>query len=1383
MEPVYMDTDDTQKLAAEPLPFARSYQLEALEKALKQNTVLLLETGSGKTLVAIMLLRSYAHLLRKPSPFIAVFLVPQVVLVHQQAEAVESHTDLIVGKYCGEMGVDFRDAASWKQRLQKHEVLVMTPQILLDGLRHSFIKLDLIKVLIFDECHHASGKHPYACILTEFYHRQLSFGNCNLPRIFGMTASPIKSKGAKSEPTYWPKITELENMMHSKVYTCVSESVLAKFIPFSTPKFKFYEHTGVPNAVHVSLAEKLKILKAKYECHLKQSDLIDSAVESTSKKISKMHSTLMYCLDELGVWPAFKAAEVLSCPKSNFLSRGKSDAFGENIVKEFNLEASQTFDNCIRTGLLTTKIFCLVDSLLEYRDLNDIRCIVFVERVITAIVLQSLLSELLPRYNGWKSKYIAGNGSGLQTQTQKVHKETVEEFRKGKVNIIVATSILEEGLDVQSCNLVVRFDPSATISSFIQSRGRARMHNSDYLLMVKRGDLSTCSRLENYLSSGDIMRKESLRHAFVPCSPPKSELYDDDFYCVESTEAIVTLASSVSLINIYCFCLPSDRYFKPAPRCVIDEEREICTLLLPKSCPIETICVQGNIKTLKQKACLEACKQLHKIGALTDNLVPDCVEEEAVVKEVGNVPYDDEQPMYYPPELVSQGSKESKGTYYFYLIELNQNFDSDIPVHNIILLMRSELESNILSLDFDFELDRGRLTVKLKYIGEIDLTPEMVLICRKFLIALFKVLVDRNLNELEEILNGLQLSNDPEIDYLLLPSMGSCQKPSIDWNSIISILFSHENAWKYHVNSPLKDCTRTMWTKNGQVCKCMLQNSLVYTPHNGEVYCIEGISDHLDGRSLLKLKNGDYTSYKEYYKDKYDIELLFDQELLLRGRHIFPLHYYLLRCRQHKGKDSQNAYVELPPELCCIKMSPISISTFYSFTFVPSIMHRIESLLIAVNLKKMHLDHCTQNVVIPTIKVLEAITTKKCQEKFHLESLETLGDSFLKYAASQLLFKTYQKHHEGFLSIKKDKLISNDTLCKLGCDCKLPGFIRNESFDPKNWMVPGDASGNYSLREDFISNARSLYITRRRKLKKKKVADVVEALVGAYLSAGGEIAALLFLNWIGIKVDFFNTPYEPQFQVKPEDHIEIRHLESLLNYSFRDPSLLLEALTHGSYMLPEIPRCYQRLEFLGDAVLDYLITEYLYGKYPEISPGLLTEMRSASVNNDCYARSAVREGLHKHILYTSQKLDKDIGFAVKCCENYSSESTFGWESEISFPKVLGDVMESLAGAIFVDSGYNKDVVFRSIRPLLEPLVTLETLRLNPTKELNELCQIKHFKKKNPFVPLNNGMSSVTVEVKANGVKFKHTSTAANKKTAEKLASKEVLRVLKEKFNI
>jgi hypothetical protein len=67
--------------------------------------------------------------------------------------------------------------------------------------------------------------------------------------------------------------------------------------------------------------------------------------------------------------------------------------------------------------------------------------------------------------------------------------------------------------------------------------------------------------------------------------------------------------------------------------------------------------------------------------------------------------------------------------------------------------------------------------------------------------------------------------------------------------------------------------------------------------------------------------------------------------------------------------ESGHTTVELPPELCKIIMSPISITTFYSFSFVPSIMHRLESLLLAVNFKKMHLDHCTQNDVIPTIKV------------------------------------------------------------------------------------------------------------------------------------------------------------------------------------------------------------------------------------------------------------------------------------------------------------------------------------------------------------------------------------------------------------------------------
>ncbi|KAK2411667.1 endoribonuclease Dicer protein [Trifolium repens] len=112
-------------------------------------------------------LLSYTCHLRKPSPYIVFFLAPKVILVSQQAEALRNHADLKVGMYWGDMGVGLWDDDMWKVEMGKHEVMVMTPAILLPCLRHSFIKLNMIKVLIMDECHNASGKHPYTCIMTQ----------------------------------------------------------------------------------------------------------------------------------------------------------------------------------------------------------------------------------------------------------------------------------------------------------------------------------------------------------------------------------------------------------------------------------------------------------------------------------------------------------------------------------------------------------------------------------------------------------------------------------------------------------------------------------------------------------------------------------------------------------------------------------------------------------------------------------------------------------------------------------------------------------------------------------------------------------------------------------------------------------------------------------------------------------------------------------------------------------------------------------------------------------------------------------------------------------------------------------------------------------------
>ncbi|XP_057788683.1 endoribonuclease Dicer homolog 2-like isoform X1 [Salvia miltiorrhiza] len=1380
--------EGNQKLMADPLSFARSYQLEALEMALKDNTIVFFETGTGKTLIAIMLLRSYSHLLRKPAPYIAVFLVPTVVLVTQQSEVVALHTDLKVGKYYGEMGVDFWDEATWKREVNKYEVLVMTPQILLDALRHTFLRLDQIKVLIFDECHNARGKHQYACIMTEFYHRELASKSRQLPRVFGMTASPIKAKASSSAEAYWKQINELENLMHSKVFTCESDAILARYIPFSTPKLKEYSEKDNPMILE-TLEEDLQKLADKHVSALSRSNISDSVKESAKDKLKKVLSTITFCLTDLGIWLAVKAAEVYSRDNGTIFMWAEMDTCGERVVKAFSSDALQflcariptgpkwSIPNDLRanvtSGYLTSKITCLVETLLEYRELKDLRCIVFVERIVTAIVIRSLLNELFPEVTGWRTEYTAGHASRFQSQSRRDQQKIVDEFRKGTVNIIIATSMLEEGLDVQTCNLVIRFDPSATICSFIQSRGRARMQNSDFVLMVKSDDLSAIARVKNYLASGSMMRQECLSHAGHPCEPLGKEMYGEPWYQVKSTGALVTLSSSVALLYFYCSRLPSDRYYKPYPLCNVDKVLGSCTLQLPHGCPVRTITVSGT-KSLKQLACLEACKELHRVRALTDNLVPDMVEEEKEPQEFG-YEYLDERARYFPEELIGSHNNKSSMVYFCYLIELEQIFHYDVKPQNIVLAVHKMLHQDLGDFNFDLNADRGKLIVHVKLVGHFTLTPDEVALCQQFQIKLFNLLLKCNLDKLCEDDQHSRRDDSAIFNYLLIPALGSRHNLSIDWRCINSVLYYKNASLINHEKCSSSGVTR-VHTKNGLVCPCVLQNSLVCTPHNGALYCIRGTLDGVRGNTYFTPKDKECITYKQYYKERHGISLQYERESLLNGKHIFTVHSCLQRCRTPNKKELSYSSCELPPELCMIVMSPISISTIYSFSFLPSVMHRVESLLIAANLKSIP-GGGMRNVEIPAIKVLEAITTKKCQEELHLESLETLGDSFLKYAATQQLFKTHQSRHEGLLSLKRQRIICNAALCKLGCDRNIPGFIRTEPFDLKTWTIPGIACGYGVLKEEQLSTTRKVYTRGSRQIKGKTVADVVEALIGAYLSAAGEVAALSFMVWLGIEVNFETIPYTRMFVTNPEMHVNIGYLESLLGYNFQDASLLVEALTHGSYMRPEIPGCYQRLEFLGDAVLDYLITVHLYHNYPGLSPGLLTDLRSASVNNDCYALSAIKAGLHKQILHLSPDLHRHI--AETMGKDLQSVETYGWESEMTLPKVLGDVIESLAGAIYVDSGHDKETVFRCMKPLLDPLVTLETLRLHPKRELNQLCQKENYTMQKPVTSRHDGLAYATVEVEARGVVHKETRSAKDKKLAERLACKAVLKSLKE----
>lgn len=115
------------------------------------------------------------------------------------------------------------------------------------------------------------------------------------------------------------------------------------------------------------------------------------------------------------------------------------------------------------------------------------------------------------------------------------------------------------------------------------------------------------------------------------------------------------------------------------------------------------------------------------------------------------------------------------------------------------------------------------------------------------------------LNEDAEILLG----DGPKVDYLLLPSTGV---ELISWDTVLSVLASSREYCVHRGIPSSKGLSCDVQTKNGLVCLCRLVNSLVYTPHNGNVYCITNVLSELDGTSLLKIRKNEMMPYKEYYK-------------------------------------------------------------------------------------------------------------------------------------------------------------------------------------------------------------------------------------------------------------------------------------------------------------------------------------------------------------------------------------------------------------------------------------------------------------------------------------------------------------------------------------
>ncbi|KAK4049291.1 Dicer-like protein 1 [Microbotryomycetes sp. JL201] len=213
---LHADRDETERITP------KSYQIAILNSAKAGNVIACLPTGSGKTLIAVLLMEWMHNQIEVPrmkqgkNKRMQFFITNSVPLVHQQAKIIAHTTNLRVGKVFGALNIDLCSDEEWRYNFEHFDCLCLTAQLLLDSLAHDFIGVDEISLLVFDEAHHAKSNHPFASILRHFLNRAPPEER---PKVLGMTASLVNSNEGMKE------VRRLQTLFDAKLLSAPKETI------------------------------------------------------------------------------------------------------------------------------------------------------------------------------------------------------------------------------------------------------------------------------------------------------------------------------------------------------------------------------------------------------------------------------------------------------------------------------------------------------------------------------------------------------------------------------------------------------------------------------------------------------------------------------------------------------------------------------------------------------------------------------------------------------------------------------------------------------------------------------------------------------------------------------------------------------------------------------------------------------------------------------------------------------------------------------------------------------------------------------------------------------------------------------------------------------
>ena len=446
----------------------REYQVELAEAALRDQTLVCLPTGLGKT--AVSLLVTAQRLYEKGGK--ALLLAPTKPLVNQHADFYRealtiSDEEIVV--FTGEVRPDDR-ADLWESA----RVVVATPQVVENDLVGNRISLRDVTHLTFDECHRATGDYAY-CYIAERYHADAAN-----PLVTGMSASP---GGDKEEI-----LVVCENLGLREVEVMTEgDSDVSEFTHKTEVE---WERVELPETV-IEIRDALNEVVSDRLEKLKQLGVTRSTnPEMSQRDLNEIRSELqrMMSNDKSEGYQGMSAhAEIMKLRRAVELVETQSvESLRRYFERQRNAarssgasKASQRFVSDPRVQEAMRRAEAFDDLHPKFRRARILlaqtlgieggeRVIVFTESRDTAETLTEFFGDHFSTH-----KFVGqGDKEGSDGMTQKQQQETLDAFRAGEFEVLVSTSVAEEGLDVPEVDLVLFYEPVPKGIRAIQRKGR-----------------------------------------------------------------------------------------------------------------------------------------------------------------------------------------------------------------------------------------------------------------------------------------------------------------------------------------------------------------------------------------------------------------------------------------------------------------------------------------------------------------------------------------------------------------------------------------------------------------------------------------------------------------------------------------------------------------------------------------------------------------------------------------------------------------------------------------------------------------------------------------------------------------------------------------------